>query len=348
MRPNRRPGPPSDFPFCSPASGGSTAGWRPHHSAVCAVNGCRTLPDVQVARRNAHAACTEHPVPAGSSGPGWTIPGYSECPHDRPLFPRSTTGMVRVAACIAAHRRRRSAGQRAGDAWSCCARAPRGRSILMVFPELGLSAYAIDDLLSGRAARWWSRPRRPCGADAAWDAPDRRAAAAMPAPYNCAVVVAAGRIVGVGCRKGRSCPTIASTTSIAGSRRARAMTGREIAVAGQTAPLAPTSLFCGQRSSDLLLPRRDLRGPVAPAPPSNGALAGATVLVNLSASNVVIGKAAGSPLPLCASQFTCAARPRTVFRRGPGREHHRSRVGRPGRSTSSAQLAATARFPMTR
>jgi NAD+ synthase (glutamine-hydrolysing) len=68
----------------------------------------------------------------------------------------------------------------------------------------------------------------------------------------------------------------------------------------------------------------------APLPPSTRqALAGARILLNLSASNVVIGKSDDRAM-LCASQSARAHGGLCLHRLGLGREHDRSGLGRSG------------------
>jgi NAD+ synthase (glutamine-hydrolysing) len=70
------------------------------------------------------------------------------------------------------------------------------------------------------------------------------------------------------------------------------------------------------------------------------------VLCNLSASNIVIGKAREREM-LCAAQSARAVG-LSLFRVGPGREHHRSRLGRPGLIYELGELLAQSeRFELT-
>ena len=92
--------------------------------------------------------------------------------------------------------------------------------------------------------------------------------------------------------------------------------------------------------SDLIFEADDLPGFVfhveicedfwAAVPPSSAAaLAGATILANLSASNIVIGKSDERHL-LCRSQSARAIAAYVYSAAGPGREHDRPRLGRAG------------------
>ena len=139
------------------------------------------------------------------------------------------------------------------------------------------------------------------------------------------------------CRRA-SCPTTANITRSAGSprggehRRADDRVGRPgRALRHGPALRAPTTL------PDFVFHVEICEDFWAPLPPSTvGALAGALILANLSASNITIGKADERHL-LCASQSARCHRRLRLFRRRARREHHRPRLGRPGhRSTSSA------------
>ena len=96
---------------------------------------------------------------------------------------------------------------------------------LMLFPELGLCAYAIDDLLLQDAlleaveadSRDSSRSRKRCGRCSS--SARRCAATAVCTTAVSSIIARAGS--SASCRS-RSCRTTASTTRIAGSRPARA------------------------------------------------------------------------------------------------------------------------------
>ncbi|HEY8163727.1 MAG TPA: NAD(+) synthase [Methylocystis sp.] len=168
----------------------------------------------------------------------------------------------------------------------------RGAS-LVLFPELGLSAYAIDDLLQQEAllgavetalCELIDASRALCPIIVV-GAPLRHRGRL----YNCAVAVLRGRVLAVtpktylpNYREFYEKRHFASGASVA---------GEEIVVAGQIAPFG----------SDVLLEAADFGGLVihmevcedvwVPIPPSSrAALAGATVLLNLSASNAIVGK----------------------------------------------------------
>ena len=211
-------------------------------------------------------------------------------------------GFVRVAAC----QPRCEVADPAYNLEQTLALAAQGHGqdvALMVFPELGLSGYAIDDLFHQQALLDEVEARLAESVAASADlnpvllvgAPLRRAGRL----YNCAVAIHRGEILGV-VPKGHL-PNYREFYEKRWFASGRDAAG-EIAVAGRTAPFG----------MDLLFEAADLAGFVfhieicedlwAPAPPSDfGALAGALILTNLSASNIVVGKADSRRL-LCQTQ----------------------------------------------
>jgi NAD+ synthase (glutamine-hydrolysing) len=175
---------------------------------------------------------------------------------------------------------------------------------LMVFPELSLSAYAIDDLLFQDAVL-----------DAVEAQIDRLTVASesllpafvVGAPlrrqgrlYNCAVAIHRGRLLGVVPKvflpNYREFYERRHFTSGEGAR------GGTIAVAGRAAPFGADLIFAASGAAPFAFHIEICEDLWVPMPPSAaGAAAGAEILLNLSASNIVIGKAQMRRL-LCASQ----------------------------------------------
>ncbi|HWA63786.1 MAG TPA: NAD(+) synthase [Caulobacteraceae bacterium] len=175
---------------------------------------------------------------------------------------------------------------------------------LVVFPELGLSAYAIDDLLLQDALL-----------DAVETAVGELAEASkalMPviivgAPlrtkgrlFNCAVVIHRGRILGVVPKA--YLPNYREFYERRHFVAGAAVRGETIALAGQAAPFGVDQIFRSTGTAPFTFHVEICEDIWVPIPPSSAAaMAGAEVLVNLSASNIVIGKADTRRL-LCASQ----------------------------------------------
>ena len=173
-------------------------------------------------------------------------------------------------------------------------RASDQHAALVVFPELGLSGYAIDDLLHQQSLT-----------DAVLEAIAAVVAASaslepvivVGAPleterglFNTAVVIHRGKVLGVVPKS--YLPEYLEYYEKRQFRAAREAIDGQIALLGEDVPFGPDLLF---RCSDL--PHLTVHVEVCedlwvPIPPSTyGALAGATVLANVSASNITIGKA---------------------------------------------------------
>jgi NAD+ synthase (glutamine-hydrolysing) len=173
--------------------------------------------------------------------------------------------------------------------------AAEQRAILIVFPELGLSAYSCEDLFHQRALldACQGALQEILEASRSWPL---IGIVGMPLTvdhllYNCAVVFYQGRILGV-----------IPKTYLPNYREfyeSRQFNPADTAVRGEVE-------LCGQRDipfGNRLLFKVDEQPLLTfhveicedlwvPIPPSSyAALAGATVLVNLSASNITIGKA---------------------------------------------------------
>ncbi|WP_424362079.1 NAD(+) synthase [Methylocystis parvus] len=172
-------------------------------------------------------------------------------------------------------------------------RAHEKGASLVLFPEMGISAYAIDDLLQQDALLVAveaalmelieaSRKLHPL---IVVGAPLRHRGRL----YNCAVAILRGRVLAVtpktylpNYREFYEKRHFASGAFIA---------GEEIAVAGQIAPFGSDVLLEASDFADLVIHLEVCEDVWVPIPPSSrAALAGATVLLNLSASNAIVGK----------------------------------------------------------
>ena len=183
-------------------------------------------------------------------------------------------------------------------------RADADKAALVAFPELGLSAYAIDDLLLQDALL-----------DAVEAAVGRLVEASrdlypvivVGAPlrgegrlYNTAVVIHRGQVLGVVPKS--YLPNYREFYEKRHFASGAGVRGRTIAVAGRAAPFGVDLMFRSAGAVGLRFHVEICEDVWTPIPPSSGAaLAGAEVLVNLSASNITIGKAEMRRL-LCASQ----------------------------------------------
>lgn len=164
---------------------------------------------------------------------------------------------------------------------------------LVVFPELGLSSYAIDDLLRQRAlldgvlealehVLAQTRELRPL---IALGAPLR----AQGGLFNCAILIHRGEILGVVPKS--YLPEYREFYEKRQFRSARDSIESELAVLGRRVPFGAELIFACLDLPGLAVHLEICEDLWVPIPPSSyGALAGATVLANLSASNVTVGK----------------------------------------------------------
>jgi NAD+ synthase (glutamine-hydrolysing) len=172
--------------------------------------------------------------------------------------------------------------------------AARG-AVLVAFPELGISAYTCDDLFHQRALLDACEDALQSVLDAS-KALDIAIVVGAPVRaehklFNCAIVMANGVIRGVVPKS--YLPNYGEFYEARQFSPADAATTHAITLCGQNVPFGASLLF---QIEDLPLFRfhveicEDVWVPIPPS--SFAALAGATVLVNLSASNIVVGKSA--------------------------------------------------------
>ncbi|CAN5229785.1 NAD(+) synthase [soil metagenome] len=211
--------------------------------------------------------------------------------------------MIRAGACTP----RASVGDPAANAAATIALAQAGdaeRADLLVFPELGVTSYAIDDLhLQDALQRATHAALAEIVAASAALRPVLVVGAALQFNarlFNCAVVIARGRVLGVVPKT--FLPTYREYYEKRWFASGAGVVGLEIAVAGQSAPFGTDLIFAATDLPHFVFHAEICEDYWAPTPPSTaGALAGALVCCNLSASNIVIGKARERAL-LCASQ----------------------------------------------
>ncbi|MPQ97816.1 NAD(+) synthase [Modestobacter sp. I12A-02628] len=211
-------------------------------------------------------------------------------------------GFVRVAACT----QRIALADPPANAEAVLrqARACDAEGVgVAVFPELGLCGYSIEDLLL--------QDTLLDGVEAALATVVAGSAGLLPvlvvgAPlrhrnriYNCAVVVHRGRVLGVAPKS--YLPTYREfyeRRQIAPGDDQRG----EIRVGGVDVPFGPDLLFTATDVPGLVVHAEVCEDMWVPVPPSaEAALAGATVLLNLSGSPITVGRAEDRRL-LCRSQ----------------------------------------------
>ncbi|MEG3085224.1 NAD(+) synthase [Sphingomonas sp. PB2P12] len=210
-----------------------------------------------------------------------------------PFYAIHRHGFIRVAAATP----RASVGDTGANAEAtiALAREADARGVdLVVFPELNLTSYAIDDLhLQTAQQRATLATIATVVAATATLRPVLLVGAALVRNgrlYNCALAIARGKVLGVVPKT--FLPNYREFYEKRWFASGAGLTGLTITLDGKEIPFG----------TDLIFAARDLPGFVfhaeicedywAPTPPSTaGALAGALICCNLSASNIVIGKA---------------------------------------------------------
>ena len=167
------------------------------------------------------------------------------------------------------------------------------KALVCVFPELGLSAYSCEDLFHQQALVEGAEQALK---DLMARTRDLPLAAFVGLPvqvdgllYNCAALVCRGRLLGVAPKT--YLPNYREFYELRQFTRGDIALQKEIRLAGQEAPFGTDLLFRHAELPKLVLFAEVCEDLWVPAPPSTfAALAGATVIANLSASNVVVGK----------------------------------------------------------
>ncbi|MBL8769745.1 MAG: NAD(+) synthase, partial [Phenylobacterium sp.] len=228
---------------------------------------------------------------------------------------------------------------RQGDAAACD---------LMLFPELGLSAYAVDDLFLQDAllkrveseiaslvrASEGLKPVLLVGAPVAVNG----------RLYNCAVAISRGRILGVVPKS--FLPNYREYYEKRWFAPGAGVVGLTAILAGQEVPFGTDLVFEAEDLADFVFHLEICEDFWAPAPPSTaGALAGALILCNLSASNIVVGKADDREV-LCASQSMRCQAAYLYSAAGPGESTtDLAWDGQASIHELGRRLAQTERFP---
>jgi len=210
---------------------------------------------------------------------------------------------IRLGACVP-HVAVTEPRRNAENVLDLLAEGDTARVALMVFPELCLSAYAIDDLLFQDAVL-----------DEVVRQIDRLICASaelfpifvVGAPlrsqghlYNCGVVIHRGVLLGVVPKV--FLPNYREFYERRHFTSGDGVVGGSIAIAGRETPFGSDLLFGAGGEAGFTFHVEICEDLWVPQPPSTAAaVAGAEILLNLSASNITIGKAQMRRL-LCASQ----------------------------------------------
>jgi NAD+ synthase (glutamine-hydrolysing) len=191
---------------------------------------------------------------------------------------------------------------------------------LAVFPELNISSYAVDDLhlqdafldAVERGVARLCAESAGLGTILIVGAPVRRNGRL----YNCGLALSRGRILGIVPK----CflPNYREYYEKRWFASGIGLEGLKAEFAGQPVPFGPDLIFAAEDLPDFVFHLEICEDYWAPQPPSTvGALAGATILCNLSASNITIGKADERKL-LCASQASRCLAAYIFSAAGPG------------------------------
>ncbi len=236
-----------------------------------------------------------------------------------PFYALHRQRMVRVAAATPPA----SVGDAPANAAAAIAlaRTAHDRGVdLVVFPELNLTSYAIDDLHLQSAQQSASLAAIVAVRDASRDLkPVLIVGAAIERAgrlYNCAVVIARGRILGVVPKT--FLPNYREYYEKRWFVSGAGLHGLTIAIDGEDVPFGADLLFAAADLPFFTFHAEICEDYWAPTPPSTaGALAGALICCNLSASNIVIGKARERAM-LAAAQSARAVCAYVYSAAGPG------------------------------
>ncbi len=214
-----------------------------------------------------------------------------------------THGFARVAVAVP-HVRIAEPEFNAQRTVALAGRAAEDHAALVIYPELGLSGYSIEDLFGQQAVLdgvlEGLNSIRAASTDLA-------AVLVVGAPlrgdsglFNTAVVIHRGRLLGVVPKS--YLPEYHEFYEKRHFRAARDTALEELNLLGERVPFGSRLLFQCTDLRELCLHVEVCEDLWAPIPPSTyGALAGATVLANLSGSDITVGKA-DYRRTLCASQ----------------------------------------------
>ncbi|MCG6942952.1 MAG: NAD(+) synthase [Thiohalocapsa sp.] len=218
-------------------------------------------------------------------------------------------GLIRAAVCVPKIRVA-DPGFNACSTVELAQQAHDAGAVIALFPELGLTAYSNDDLFHQQALL-------AAGLDALAQVVDAssglRPLLTVGVPlavdgrlFNCAVAVHAGHVLAAVPKT--YLPNYREFYEKRQFAAADAAVSTEIELLGQRVPFGNELLLTAANVPGLTLHMELCEDLWTPIPPSTyAALAGATVLLNLSASNITIGKAAYRNALIAAQAGKCIA-----------------------------------------
>lgn len=237
----------------------------------------------------------------------------------RPFESLYSHGFIRAAVCIP-HVRVANPEHNVERMLGLARQASKQKVALALFPELGISAYSNDDLFHQDALLEASEAAVERLVSASRDlTPLIMAGAPLRFNgqlFNCAVAIYKGRVLGLTPKT--YLPNYREFYERRQFTSSRDAIAREVEFLGQTVPLGNDLIYEAVNLKNFSVHTEICEDVWVPIPPSSyAALAGATVLVNLSASNLTIGKA-NYRHDLCASQSAKCVAAYLYAASGPG------------------------------
>ena len=198
--------------------------------------------------------------------------------------------------------------------------ASEAHAAVALFPELGISAYANEDLFHQDALLDATRSALAILVD---ESRDLSPVLLVGAPlrledklFNCAVVIYRGKVLGIVPKT--YIPNYREFYEKRQFTSARDAVRPEAAFLGETVPFGNDLIFEASNVAGFTMHVEICEDIWAPIPPSTyGAMAGATILTNLSASNITVGKTDYRRV-LCASQSAKCISAYMYSAAGPG------------------------------
>lgn len=211
----------------------------------------------------------------------------------RPFHSIYTHGFLRAAVCIP-RLRVADATYNAEQTIQMARQASDERAAVALFPELGISGYSNDDLFHQETLLTKTREALRQVVDASRElTPVLLVGAPLVFEdrlFNCAVVIYRGRILGVVPKS--YLPNYREFYEKRQFAAARDAIGDHVRLLDQNAPFGNDLIFRADNLPHFALHAEICEDVWTPIPPSTyAALGGATILANLSASNITIGKA---------------------------------------------------------
>jgi NAD+ synthase (glutamine-hydrolysing) len=202
-------------------------------------------------------------------------------------------GFVRAAVCVP-RQHLSDPGKNADETIAMAREAAASGAALVLFPELGITGYSNDDLFQQDALLDAARTALGRVVEASRKiAPVLVVGAPLEVKgrlYNCGVVIHDGVILGVIPKS--YLPNYREFYEHRQFAAARTAAVRDFRLCGQTVPFGTDLLFECDTVKGFTLAVEICEDVWTPIPPSTyAAMAGATVMANLSASNITIGKA---------------------------------------------------------